>query len=101
MSNEDIYQFFEELQQITPEEHQKESFKAQSPSNTIEEKTEVVVIPIDSGMGLGNFTSEQLHDFSLKAFRRFYFRPKYIIRQIIQSIKNNNFRLLRTGLSYI
>ena len=50
MSHEGFYQFFEEPQKISTEKHKDQKCKAKSPSSKIEEKTEVVVIPIDRGI---------------------------------------------------
>lgn len=58
-------------------------------------------VTADSRKGLGNFSSEELEELCKKAFRRFYFRPSYITRQIFQSIMNRDFSLIRTGLNYI
>jgi radical SAM superfamily enzyme YgiQ (UPF0313 family) len=55
----------------------------------------------DSRKGLGNFTSDELSEFCIEAFRRFYFRPSYILRQIYYSMKNKDFTTLRAGFNHI
>ncbi len=55
----------------------------------------------DSRKGLSNFTKEELEKYCKKATKRFYLRPSYIIRQIIQSIINKDFRILRAGINYV
>ena len=58
-------------------------------------------VTVDSNRKLGNFTSEEMMKFCKKAFKKFYFRPQYIGRQIIKGITNRDFSLLRVGLNYI
>ena len=55
----------------------------------------------DKRRGLGNFTTEELVEFSKKAFERFYRRPTYIIQQIIRGIRRKNLSLLKIGLGYL
>ena len=43
-------------------------------------------IPADSRRGLGNFTAEELDEFTNKAFRRFYLRTNYLFSQIYRSL---------------
>jgi radical SAM superfamily enzyme YgiQ (UPF0313 family) len=50
---------------------------------------------------LSNFTSEKLKAFSRKATQKFYFRPYYIIGEIMKAFRNNDFRLIRTELNYL
>jgi radical SAM superfamily enzyme YgiQ (UPF0313 family) len=49
-------------------------------------------VTADSRRDLGNFTPEELDEYSKKAFRRFYLRPKYIFSQIYRASlqKDNN-----------
>jgi len=56
---------------------------------------------LDSRLGLGNFTSDELRKYCDHAFRRFYFRPSYVLRQIFQSMKNKDYSILRAGFNYI
>ncbi|MFW6119962.1 MAG: B12-binding domain-containing radical SAM protein [Petrotogales bacterium] len=55
----------------------------------------------DSGKGLGNFTTEELIDYSIIAFKRFYFRPNYILSQIYRSVLRNDYSLLFSGLKFL
>lgn len=43
-------------------------------------------LPADSRRGLGNFTTEELDEFTNKAFRRFYLRTNYLFSQIYRSL---------------
>ena len=54
----------------------------------------------DSRKDLGNFTSQQLRDYCEKAFRRFYFRPKYITKELVKSLKRKDSSLLKIGLDF-
>ena len=40
----------------------------------------------DSHRGLGNFSAEQLNEYSKNAFKRFYLRPKYMLGQIHKAL---------------
>ncbi len=55
----------------------------------------------DSKRGLGNFKAKELEEFSYKAFKRFYLRPKYMIQELIKMVRSNDFRLIEVGLNYI
>jgi len=55
----------------------------------------------DSRKGLGNFTGEELQEYCKKGAKKFYFRASYVIRQIIQSIINKDFSILRAGINYV
>jgi radical SAM superfamily enzyme YgiQ (UPF0313 family) len=59
------------------------------------------LIPADSRRGLSNFTSDELFNFSRKAFISFYFRPKYIIDQLLSSIKRKNFHNFKNIFGFI
>ena len=48
---------------------------------------------------LGNFSYKELIEFCQKAVKRFYFRPNYIMDQLLMSIKRKNLRLLQMQLS--
>ena len=50
------------------------------------------IIPADSSRNLSNFSSKELFNFSKIAYILFYFRPRYIIDQILQSIKRKDFK---------
>ncbi len=58
-------------------------------------------IPADSSKGLGNFTSEQLYEFSRKAYMSFYMRPSYVFNQIRKSINRKDFRMLKKSISFL
>lgn len=63
-------------------------------------KNENIVIA-DSERDLSRFKAKELKEFSSNAFRRFYIRPKYIIKQILKMMQSNDFRLLKVGFNYI
>jgi anaerobic magnesium-protoporphyrin IX monomethyl ester cyclase len=43
-------------------------------------------VDANSKRGLGNFTEEELKEYSNKAFRRFYLRPNYLLSQIQKAL---------------
>ena len=49
------------------------------------------LVPADSRRDLGNFTSDELFNFSRNAYILFYLRPKYIFDQLYQSLKKSDF----------
>ena len=51
----------------------------------------------NSKRGLGNFTEEELWEHLIKAFRDFYLRPTYILRQIGRAIRRRDFRIIKSG----
>jgi radical SAM superfamily enzyme YgiQ (UPF0313 family) len=55
----------------------------------------------DSARGLSAFKTKELKEFSYKAFRRFYLRPKYMIQELLKMIRSNDFRLIKVGFNYI
>ncbi len=55
----------------------------------------------DSEKGLGNLTYEELLDYTVIAFQRFYYRPSYVLAQIYRSIKRNDYSLLLYGLKLL
>jgi len=58
--------------------------------------------PCDSNRGLGNYTPEELRERIKKAFKSFYFNPKYIISQFFRSIfVYRNFRVFKAGIKLI
>ena len=52
----------------------------------------------DKRRGLGNFTEDELRFFCEKAFKRFYYRPSYLIGEVIRSASRKNMNLLRIGI---
>jgi radical SAM superfamily enzyme YgiQ (UPF0313 family) len=55
----------------------------------------------DSHLRLGNFTSEELREYCLNAFKRYHLRPNYVIREIIQVLKDRNYSFLKAGFDYL
>jgi len=74
-------------------------YKAVRDGNIIDDGSFKIVA--DSRKGLGNFTSDELAKFCIEAFRRFYFRPSYIIKQIYYSIRNKDFTTIHAGFNHI
>lgn len=68
-------------------------------SNKISKDTDIVFA--DSEKGLGNFTKNELLEYTIIAFQRFYLRPSYFLGQIYRSIKRNDYSLLINGLRFI
>ena len=52
-------------------------------------------IMADSRKGLGNFTSEELIELQNQALKSFYLRPRYILHQILRSLKTGDFSLFQ------
>ncbi len=50
---------------------------------------------------LGNFTKSELIEYTINAYKAFYFRPSYILKQIYRSLLRNDIRLLINGLKYL
>jgi len=63
-------------------------------------KDEYAVIA-DVKRGLGNFTEEEMWNWSLKAFKEFYLRPSYILDQVIQAFVRRDFRIVKGGLKLL
>lgn len=55
----------------------------------------------DSARGLGNFTKEELQEFTENAYRRFYLRSLFIARQIIKAAGRKDFNPLRYDFKVI
>lgn len=58
-------------------------------------------IVADSRKGLGNFTKEELEAFSKKAFRNFYFRPSYLVRELFKMFKKRDLTFLKVAYQYL
>lgn len=58
-------------------------------------------ITAGSRKGLGNFTSKQLIEFSRRAYRSFYIRPRYIFDQFRLSIIRKDFTKFKNSLSLL
>jgi anaerobic magnesium-protoporphyrin IX monomethyl ester cyclase len=52
----------------------------------------------DSRENLSNFTIEELRRFCGKAFKKFYLRPNYIIRQFKKSLTRNDNYMIKMGI---
>lgn len=61
-------------------------------------KREEFAVLATSERGLGNFSEDEIWEWSIKAFREFYLRPKYILEQIILAFLRNDFRTIKGGL---
>jgi hypothetical protein len=55
----------------------------------------------DSKRNLGNFSGKELTEFCEKATQKFFFRPWYIVRQVLKAIRTQSFRFLRTQLNHL
>jgi len=55
----------------------------------------------DKRRGLGNFTEEELEKFCNQAFRRFFFRPRYLAEETVLAFLRRDFRLLKVGWSFL
>jgi len=58
-------------------------------------------IPADSNRGLGNFTPEELNKFVIYAYKKFYFRPSYFIRQFFRIIIRKDLKIIKYGLNFL
>ena len=54
----------------------------------------------DSSHNLSNFTEEELIEYTTNAFKTFYFRPNYILRQIYKTLQRNDYSLFINGLKF-
>jgi len=59
------------------------------------------LVGTDSRRGLGNFTLEELLEFTKGAYKQFYLRPSYLFSQIYKAFKRRDFNLLKTGMQSI
>ena len=53
----------------------------------------------DSRKGLGNFTSVELEEFYRIAVKRFYLRPRYLLRQILKMFKDEDYNTIKARLN--
>jgi len=58
-------------------------------------------VPANSLRGLGNFTIEELRRYRNEAFRRFYIRPHYIIRQCYRGLSRKDPSLFTSGFKFL
>ena len=62
---------------------------------------ELLTVAADSGRGLGNFTTEELLEYTAKAYQSFYYNPSYWIREITKAFSEKRFRFLKLGIKVI
>lgn len=55
----------------------------------------------DSRRGLGKFTVEELQQYVQQAYKRFYFRPSYLFREIFHAFLQHDIRRFHYGLRFI
>ena len=55
----------------------------------------------DSRKNLGNFTKEELNEFCLKAFKKFYLRPTFMMKELSKFLIRKQFNLIKVGLNLI
>ena len=60
-----------------------------------------IAIVADSNKGLGNFTREELINYTSIGFHRFYFRIPYMLNQIYRGILRNDFTSWFYGMRYL
>lgn len=53
----------------------------------------------DSRKNLSNFTTEEINEFCLKAYKKFYMRPTFMIKEISKFIIRKEFNLIKVGLN--
>jgi anaerobic magnesium-protoporphyrin IX monomethyl ester cyclase len=54
-----------------------------------------------SGKTLTNFTNDELSGYCRQAFKRFYYRPKYLLQEFLRCVKRKDFTILRSLYSAI
>ena len=59
------------------------------------------LVPADSNRDLGNFTTESLYEYTSRAYKHFYLRPKYILDQIFRDLLQKDIRSLRSGIRFL
>jgi len=64
-------------------------------------KNDEYIIEANSLKGLGNFTSEELTEFCKFAFKKFYLRPEYILKEIFKSILRKDLAILKIGINFL
>lgn len=53
----------------------------------------------DSRKGLGNFTQQELETYEKKGLKTFYLRPRYVMQQLVRTVRTGDFTTFKT-LSY-
>lgn len=57
------------------------------------------MVRVDSKRGLGSFLQDEIESYSIKAHRDFYLRPRFILRLLIKSFKNDDLGFLQSYVS--
>ncbi len=70
-------------------------------SKKISDDSDTFFALADKDIGLGNLTRNELLEYTIKAFYRFYNRPTYLIGQMYRSISRNDFKFLLNGLRFL
>jgi anaerobic magnesium-protoporphyrin IX monomethyl ester cyclase len=70
-------------------------------NNKISDDADTFFALADKKQGLGNFTRNELLEYTIKAFYRFYNRPNYLIGQLVRSISRNDFKFLLNGIRFL
>ncbi len=60
---------------------------------------EEYMVRADSKRGLGSFSQEEIESYSIRAHRDFYLRPRFFLRLLIKSFKNDDLGFLQSYLS--
>jgi len=55
----------------------------------------------DSRRGLGNFTPDELKEYTNQAFKNFYFRPTFLLGQIYRAFLRKDLSILKNGMRFI
>ena len=56
-------------------------------------------IPVDSRKGIGNFTIDELKEYTKEASRNFYLRPQFMLSQVVRAFQRKDFRLVTNGFN--
>ena len=67
--------------------------------NEIISDDEDAVLP-DTTNNLGNFTKEELVNYTFEAFNSFYFRPNYLVGQVFKSLLRGDYSMIINGIKY-
>ncbi len=59
------------------------------------------IVWADKEKGLGNFTIQELLNYTTIAFQRFYLRPSYLMGQVYKRMSMGDYRLLFYGLRFL
>jgi magnesium-protoporphyrin IX monomethyl ester (oxidative) cyclase len=54
-----------------------------------------------SSNNLGNFSEDELIDFTTNAFKSFYFRPSFVLEQIFKTLERKDYNLFINGLKFL